>query len=29
MALMAVEMCGMSREEFRSKAPKDRRSLVF
>jgi hypothetical protein len=29
MALMAVEMCSMTRDEFRSNAPKNRGSLVF
>lgn len=29
MTLMAVEMCNMKRDEFRSKVPKDRKSLVF
>jgi acetylornithine deacetylase/succinyl-diaminopimelate desuccinylase-like protein len=29
MALMAVEMCSMTRDDFRTEAPKDRKSLVF
>ena len=29
MTLMAVEMCSMTRDDFRTKAPKDRKSLVF